>query len=287
MCRLFGFRSTFSSGVHHSLISAENALLKQSGFHPDGWGVAHYIGEVPHIIKSPTSAIDDNLFKRVSGLVSSQTVLAHLRKATQGNLTAINCHPFQFGHWSFIHNGNIKNFESHRQDLINLVEPKLRRYILGSTDSEIIFYIILSFISKVNPLYTARQNDFKEILISVKEAIKSIVEISGELSLPKKPGENSENYLSFLITNGSVMIGFHGGQSLNYTTYKKKCPDRELCAYYNQSCENPTQGGKQVNHLIFASEKLAGENIWSPMKLGDFIGIDSNMILHQCHLDKQ
>ena len=85
--------------------------------------------------------MDDNLFQKVSGIVTSQTVLAHLRKATIGSLNTINTHPFQFGHWVFAHNGNIKDFKKHHATLLERIAPKLKRFILGDTDSELIFYL--------------------------------------------------------------------------------------------------------------------------------------------------
>jgi glutamine amidotransferase len=97
MCRLFGFRSVLNSQVHRSLLSAENALSVQSGSHPDGWGVAYYQGGFPHLIRSPSTAYNDAVFAHVSGVVASETVVAHIRKATQGALTQLNTHPFQFG----------------------------------------------------------------------------------------------------------------------------------------------------------------------------------------------
>ena len=68
------------SKVHQSLLKADNALGVQSNIHADGWGVAYYREEAPHIIKSDKAAINDSLFKKVSGIVSSNTVIAHLRK---------------------------------------------------------------------------------------------------------------------------------------------------------------------------------------------------------------
>ena len=84
MCRLFGFRSIIESKVHSSLMNAENALGIQSVDHPDGWGVAYYIGYSPHLIKADRPAIECEIFKKVSGVVSSHTVLAHIRKSTIG-----------------------------------------------------------------------------------------------------------------------------------------------------------------------------------------------------------
>ena len=103
MCRIFGFRSVMQSQVHRSLVSADNAFMLQSERHPDGWGVAYYVAQAPHVIKGASAAFGDQLFKHVSGIVTSETVLAHLRKATQGELSPINTHPFQYGHLSLIH----------------------------------------------------------------------------------------------------------------------------------------------------------------------------------------
>ena len=110
MCRLFGFRSVIASQVHQSLIEAENALGTQSDEHPDGWGVAFYVDKAPHVTRSPATALGDQLFHRLSGVVSSETVLAHVRKATQGENTVLNCHPFQHGPWTFGHNGEIAGY---------------------------------------------------------------------------------------------------------------------------------------------------------------------------------
>ncbi len=76
-------------------------------------------------------------------MVASETVLAHVRSATQGEKTVLNCHPFQYGRWVFAHNGDIPDFAKHREALFDEVAPNLRRYILGETDSEVVFFIFL------------------------------------------------------------------------------------------------------------------------------------------------
>ena len=135
MCRLFGFRSVLRSGVHRSLRSADNALAVQSRRHPDGWGVAYYVAGSPHVIKSTNEAGSDHLFERVSGLLSSETVVAHVRRATQGGLTMLNCHPFQHGRWVFAHNGDVPAFAELREALMSEIAPAYRAVLLGDTDS--------------------------------------------------------------------------------------------------------------------------------------------------------
>src|ERR1051325_690286 len=152
MCRLFGFRSVIPSKVHRSLLAAENALGLQSNLHPDGWGVAFYVDGSPHVTRSPSTALGDALFHRLSGVVSSETVLAHVRKATQGAKTVLNCHPFQYGRWVFAHHGAIPELERFRAAVRAEVAPPLRRFILGETDSELVFFVFLSRLAAFAPL---------------------------------------------------------------------------------------------------------------------------------------
>ncbi len=278
MCRIFGFRSVLQSQVHSSLVHAENALQGQSQRHPDGWGVAYYQAGAPHVIKSKESALDDQLFKRVSGIVSSQTVVAHIRKATQGQHTILNAHPFQFGPWIFAHNGNIKGFDQHKPTLLNLVNENLRRFILGDTDSEIIFYLLLTNLSNKVDL-SQTDTDFNLIKTALIETIAQITNIAGELYHEEGKGA-IENYLTIILTNGNSMIAHQGGQRLHWSTWKTLCPERETCPSLAPSCEKETIDGK-INHLIFSSEPLQGENVWNEMSLGEIIGVDGNMILQR------
>lgn len=276
MCRLFGFKSIIKSKVHSSLLHAENALGIQSVDHPDGWGVCYYIGNSPHIIKADKPAMDCDIFKKVSGVVSSHTVLAHIRKSTIGNVSPLNTHPFQFGNWVFAHNGNIKNFEEKKPSLHQLISNTFKPYILGTTDSEIIFYIILSELEKELDLFSLSV-DFYAIKKACQNAIKEIIKIIGDLSNNDSPPE--ESFLTFILTNGDNLIAFNGGKDLFYSTYKNKCPDRDTCDSFAPFCEAPATDGK-INHLLFSSEPLSGENIWIKMGKGDLIGSCNEMNLN-------
>ncbi len=277
MCRIFGFRSVLFSKVHTSLVSAENALMGQSRRHPDGWGLVYYIADTPHVVKSTVTAESDDLFRHVSGIVTSQTVLAHIRKATHGKLTLLNTHPFQYGRWTFAHNGNIKNFDSVKKALIDEVAPEFKPYCLGETDSELIFHLILSFINKQVDIH-AQLPELKLVMEGISEAVKRICEIVGELSV-KDSGIPSENYLTFVISNGPIMIAMNGGMSLYYSTHKNKCPERETCSSFAASCESAAVADTKVNHLIISSEPLQGENVWNKLNPGQLVGVDSSMKL--------
>ncbi len=277
MCRLFGFRSIINSQVHSSLVSADNTLHDLSKRHPDGWGVAYYLEKTPHLIKSTDCAMEDQLFHKVSGVVSSHTVIAHIRKATQGSHSILNSHPFQYGKWVFAHNGNIKKFEKVKPQLTKLIDKDLKRFILGSTDSEIIFFIILSEIKKVHELSNPIIKKDK-LIMAVQNALNEIIKISGKPTHRNDPTP-TENYYSFIITSGPIMLAFNGGQDLYTCTYKSSCPEKEICKFYSDCCENPPQKGQPINHLIFSSEKISGPNIWNLLEAGSLLGVDENMNL--------
>jgi glutamine amidotransferase len=275
MCRLFGFRSVIPSKVHRSLLAAENALGTQSNQHPDGWGVAFYVDGAPHVTRSPQTALGDQLFHRLSGVVSSQTVLAHVRKATRGDKTVLNCHPFQYGRWVFAHNGDIPDFDRHRVALMAEVSPELTRFVLGETDSEVLFFMLLSELAGQRALAENRSaSELASALRKMDRKVRSICDT------PDNPAS-----LTVVVTNGEAMAAAHGGKDLFLSTYKTRCSDRLHCRSLSPECEAPTTTGK-VNHCIISSEPLQGENVWLPLKQGDVVSVDARMHVVQTSTER-
>jgi glutamine amidotransferase len=277
MCRLFGFRSVIPSKVHRSLLAAENALGVQSNFHPDGWGVAFYVDGTPHLTRSPLTALGDSLFHKLSGVAASQTVLAHVRKATQGPKTVFNCHPFQYGRWVFAHNGDIPTFGARRDELVAAIAPELARFILGETDSEIVFYLFLTKLSRSAPLGSRFE------LEQVMNALRSAVEVVREVC---DRGDAAPALLTLLVTDGELLAATQGGRELYWSSHKNRCADRDRCPSLSASCEAPSTDGN-VNHFIVSSEPLSGENVWQPFAAGEIIGVDRQMQLHRAHVEKR
>lgn len=269
MCRLFGFRSVIRSQVHSSLVAAENALGRQSAQHPDGWGVAYYVDGTPHITKSPGHALSDALFHRVSGVASSETVLAHVRKATQGGETVLNCHPFQYGRWVFAHNGDVPRFSTAwRKALLAEVSASLRPFILGETDSEVLFFMFLTRLDRYGRL------DKPHVVDDVMRALGDTFEDARRICQPLDADESM--FLTAIVTDGATMVAHQGGKELRWSSHKQRCGDRDTCPSLSAECEAPSTSG-YVNHLIFTSEPLQGENVWSTMEPGELIGVDWRM----------
>lgn len=263
MCRLFAFKSECDSDVHHALIRADNALATQSLRHPDGWGLAYYIHGIPHIIKSPKTAMDDSLFQKTSGVVSSQVVLAHLRKATEGKKDILNTHPFQFGAWSFVHNGHIKQFDEKKEELLHHIPKELQRFIQGETDSEVLFFFFLASIAKKHPLEQTQYalDDLTDCLLDALSRLRKII---GKLDISTKMRTDKRgNYLTFILTNGNHLVAYQGGQPLLYSTKGAKT---------------------SAKHLLLSSEAYDDQYTWHTMKMGDMIAMDQAMNLQHHHL---
>jgi glutamine amidotransferase len=275
MCRLFGFRSIIPSQVHRSLLAADNALGIQSNAHPDGWGVAFYVDGAPHVTRSPLTALGDALFHRLSGVVTSQTVLAHVRKATQGQLNVLNCHPFQYGRWTCAHNGDIPNFPEKRSALLGEVAPSLQPFVLGDTDSEVIFFMLLSRLAEAGPL--SAEHPIEHVFKALSQTVRRVRELCDD--------ERHTSLLTLMVTDGRCLVATRGGKELFLSTYKERCSDRDTCQSLSPECEAPTQSGF-VNHFIVASEPLQGENVWVELEAGDIVGVDQSMRVVRGRIDK-
>ena len=145
------------------------------------------------------------------------------------------------------------------------MSPHFIRFILGETDSEILFFIILSEVMK----YGLNKN-------SIAKAINKILEIIGPFEI-NTDADDSHTFLSFILTNGKHMAAFQGGKSLYYSSHKTKCPESGTCNFYNDTCEKKVSNKTIVNHLLFSSEPLSGQNEWTKMKPGEFVMVDSEM----------
>ena len=276
MCRLYGFRSAIDSAVHHSLVAAENAMARQSTSHQDGWGVAFYVDRFPQVVRNDARALGDSLFREVSAVVTTRTFLAHIRRATAGSVRVLNCHPFQHGAWTFAHNGQICGFNSPevRERVDALIDPRFRRYVLGDTDSERFFYVVMSRLARKvgdiqHPGVTA-----DHVVDALREAVTEIVAVAAPDAVdPDRPTK-----LNLLLTNGRVLIGYKRGVDLFFSTYKSQCPERDSCwAFHADRCEKPVTDGI-VQHLLVSSEVIAeGTNVWLPLEHDQFVAIDHGM----------
>jgi predicted glutamine amidotransferase len=131
----------------HSLI--DQSLHSQLGAETtngDGFGIGWYgVGETPGVFHSVEPAWNNRNLRDLCQHIESPLVLAHIRASSGTAIQQTNCHPFRHGRWLWMHNGLIREFHRIKRDLVFAVDPSLYPSIEGSTDSEVFFFLALTF----------------------------------------------------------------------------------------------------------------------------------------------
>ena len=131
----------------HSLIDQSlHSRLGAETTNGDGFGVGWYdAAPVPGCSASIEPAWNDANLRELAGHVSSPLFFAHIRAAIGSAVQQTNCHPFRHGRWLFMHNGFIDGFATVKRDLVLAVDESLFAEIKGQADTEVLFYLALSF----------------------------------------------------------------------------------------------------------------------------------------------
>jgi len=123
----------------HSRLGAETT-------NGDGFGVGWYGAQpTPGVFRGVEPAWNDRNLRELAMHVASPLVLAHIRASSGSAVQQTNCHPFRHGRWLWMHNGLLRDFPTVKRDLALAVDPELYPHIEGSTDSELLFFLALTF----------------------------------------------------------------------------------------------------------------------------------------------
>jgi predicted glutamine amidotransferase len=150
MCRVFGCVAAEPVSIRHELLEAENPLIRQSQEHDSGWGMAVHEradGAQPELVRFPEAAYTDDEFVSATEL-RGRIFNVHVRRATMGELSLVNTHPFCLGSYTLGHNGTIVRYP-------RLLEPGMQRPF-GSTDSEHLFNLLMHDFDSRRPAESLR-----------------------------------------------------------------------------------------------------------------------------------
>ena len=150
MCRVFGCVAAEPVSIRHELLGAENPLIRQSEEHDSGWGMAVYAraeGAEPQLVRFPEAAYADDEFVAATEL-RGRIFNVHVRRATMGELSLENTHPFCLGSYTLGHNGTIVRYP-------RLLTPEMRRPE-GDTDSEHLFNLLMHDFDPARPVESLR-----------------------------------------------------------------------------------------------------------------------------------
>jgi len=131
----------------HSLIDQSlHSRMGATTTNGDGFGMGWYgEGPTPAVFKAIEPAWNDRNLRELAEHVRTRLLFAHIRASTGTPVQRSNCHPFRFDRWLFMHNGSITDFHEVKRDLILAIDPTLYLDLEGSTDSETLFFLALTF----------------------------------------------------------------------------------------------------------------------------------------------
>ena len=153
MCRWLAYSGT-PIKLEELLVKRDRSLIDQSlharqgatTTNGDGFGVGWYEeGEGPRVYRSTHPAWNDRNLRELAAGISSPLFFAHIRASTGTAIQETNTHPFRHGNWLWMHNGLIRDFHRVRRELLLAVDDSLFDSIEGTTDSETMFYLALTF----------------------------------------------------------------------------------------------------------------------------------------------
>ena len=204
MCQLLGMNCNTPTDICFSF-AGFRARGGRTDVHQDGWGIAFFEGKGVRLFLDPLPSAQSPIAELVKNYpIKSKNVVAHIRKATQGEVALENTHPFKRelwgNYWIFAHNGNVPEF---KPILDGTFTP------VGRTDSERAFCWIMQELRKKFP--------------NEKPNVKTLFQTIHELTLEvAKFGE-----FNFLLTNGELLFA-HASTNLTYVVRKAPFPTASL-----------------------------------------------------------
>ncbi len=195
MCQLLGMNCNTPTDMTFSF----SGFAQRGGItdhHADGWGIGFFEGNgLRHFVDHKPAAESPvaDLIRRYP--IQSQNAIAHIRKATQGEVGLQNCHPFVrelWGrYWMFAHNGDLKAYSPRLHGAYKAV---------GTTDSEQAFCWLLQEMAKSH----AALPRIEELTLTLQELVPQVAK---------------QGTFNFLLSNGDALWA-HASTNLHYLERK-------------------------------------------------------------------
>ena len=242
-----------NSLIHQSFHSSE----QEEPLNGDGFGVAWYVpnlSEEPALYKEVSPAWNNLNLLNLAPVTKSNCILVHVRAATPGlPVTQLNCHPFTWSRYAFMHNGRVASFRSIHRKLLERLSDDAFHQIQGSTDSELVFALLAD--------YLRRQPDNHDGAHPLARALaKTIRDLE---QIRKESGIDDPSLLNLALTDGRSAV---------VSRFISDTPENANSLYYRHgkrfSCEDGIYqmlNDEGRGAVIIASEPLTQENDWIPV----------------------
>ncbi len=188
------------------LYKPKNSLIHQSykaqereePLNGDGFGIGWYqqdIDPLPAVFVSVRPAWNNRNLRHLAPKIRSDCIFAHVRAASSGGVTAVNCHPFNYGNLMFMHNGEIGGFARIKRALRHRLSDEIYASLTGETDSEHFFALFLNNLQR-----QTIEPDCQDVVSALETTIAEVQEISFE------QGVDEPSLLNIALTNGKFLV---------------------------------------------------------------------------------
>ncbi len=181
---------------------------------PLGWGLGFYQAGEVLLRRRPLDDREEIDLAEAAEDVRADVLLGHLRRASVGALRTENTHPFRYRSWLWAQTGTIDGFERLRGRLLEAQPEFLRRNVRGETDSELFFYLFLSFLHDAGHLERAHTSHE-----AIAAALRASIALVDRLSAEEGFGPNAGD---ILVTDGERMVAVHRNGTMVIRVLKGK-----------------------------------------------------------------
>ena len=266
MCQLLGMNSANPADLRFSFtgFAARGGLTDHHG---DGFGVGFFEDKACRLFidNQPASASPvADLIKNYP--IKSRNVVAHIRKATQGDALRLeNCHPFTrelWGrHWLFAHNGDLKDYS-----------PALSGHYLsvGNTDSELAFCDVMQALRAVSP----PKGSSNALPCSPDRIFDALCEVTQRIA--------QHGVFNFLLSNGQSMFAHC---STRLWTLVRQWPFSNAQLVDTDLSMDFAQTNAASDRLcIIATQPLTRNEDWQQLDAGQLLWIEGGHIVRRAQL---
>ena len=241
--------------IHQSYQSHE----REEPLNGDGFGLAWYVEGLtePAMFRAVTPAWSNRNLRELARVTKSHCVLAHVRAATQVlEVSETNCHPFKYGRYTLMHNGDVGGFHAIRRSLLNSLGDSAFQSIHGSTDSEHLFALFLDEIQRAGP----GASGIEVMAEALERAIDRVLDLADEHAR----GEPS--YLNLVVSDGDCAV------ACRYVTGDIADAETLYVARGRYECTDGRArilpAGPGEGAVLISSERLGEDAAWEPVPVG-------------------
>ena len=226
--------------------------------HSDGWGIAFFEQRGVRVFLDPLPSCTSPVAELVRNYpIRSTNVVAHIRKATQGNVGLENTHPFLrelWGrYWIFAHNGNLLDFQP---EFDGSFQP------VGKTDSETAFCWLLQ---ELRRRFGTRAPERAELFAAL-HALTLELSAHGEFN--------------FLLSNGDYLFA-HASTRLSYIVRQAPFAEAHL-SDQDLSIDFSAVTTPLDRVAVIATQALTDNENWQEMAPGTLWCFAEGCVAQQC-----